>query len=103
MSNSAVSCFGFFGGGNSVACTQCAASKRCKAILVTHGFDILDATVDVFFAKLPPTFKANDTDRLSELVKTLVEPGSVRTVDPFIIDKIRQSRNVVPEVTDIDI
>jgi hypothetical protein len=37
-------CFGFFN--DSVACQNCPAIKRCRAILVSDGFDILGSFLD---------------------------------------------------------
>lgn len=44
MSAANKECFGFFN--DSVSCNNCPAVKRCRAILVSDGFDILTALLD---------------------------------------------------------
>lgn len=67
-------CFGFFGGARNTSCDGCFAIKRCKAVLVSHGFDILGATVDHLVSQLPDNADYRDTDRVSEIVSQLREP-----------------------------
>lgn len=67
-----IDCFGFYLGGPT--CNNCSASKRCRAILITHGFDIMAAYAEQLLAALPEGLILVDTDKVSEMVNTMFEP-----------------------------
>lgn len=79
-------CFGFYAG--DVVCNGCGAQKRCKAILVTNGFDLLAAVVEQMSLDLPKTAKFRDSDRMSDLVDQLFKPPT--TDDPGISKEERE-------------
>jgi hypothetical protein len=64
-------CFGFYSGGP--VCATCTATKRCKAIVVSNGFDIVADALGQMLATLPDQ-NYRDTDRVSELVDQLLDP-----------------------------
>lgn len=51
MAESKRTCFGFFTGDDS--CQRCAAAKKCKAVLVSNGFDIAAGILEELLATLP--------------------------------------------------
>ena len=59
--------------GNPV-CNQCSARQRCKAILISNGFDIVAAAVDSLVLQLPDDGAYYDTDRVPSLVDQLMFP-----------------------------
>ena len=65
-------CFGFYMG--NPVCNQCAARQRCKAVLITNGFDIIAACVDQLVVELPEKGAYYDTDRVPSLVDQLLFP-----------------------------
>ena len=69
--NTASTCFPFYSGGDS--CRICTSSKRCKAVLATHGFDIVARGIALLTAELPEG-AYRPSDRVSELVTQLLEP-----------------------------
>lgn len=64
-------CFPFYSGGPT--CQNCVVSKRCKAILVSDGFDMIAAFLEEMLTDLPNT-EYKDTDRVSELATQLLKP-----------------------------
>lgn len=72
MSQKEKACFGFYLGG--VVCGQCIAAKRCKAILVSDGFDLAAALVEQLSNELPDVAEFRDSDRVSDLVEQLLKP-----------------------------
>lgn len=62
-------CFGFYIG--SPVCGMCAAHKRCKALLITDGFDIVGSLVEHLEAELKDA-QYRDTDKISELTDQLI-------------------------------
>lgn len=68
-----INCFGFFAGKSVPACMNCVAAKRCKAMLVTHGFDLLADLLDNLSAELP-NITYRETDRVSEIVQQIFNP-----------------------------
>lgn len=64
-------CFGFYGGQRGI-CVRCALQKKCKALLVSHGFDILNAALQSKLENLPDG-SYNDTDRISEVTLQIME------------------------------
>jgi len=66
-------CFGFY----SHTCeTICPMKGRCKAILGTHGFDVIGSLVKELMESLPDG-EFPDTDLSLELVKLLVDGGGI--------------------------
>jgi len=65
-------CFGFYMG--NPVCNQCSARQRCKAVLISNGFDIVAATVDQMVLELPDNAAYYDTDRVPSLVDQLMWP-----------------------------
>lgn len=49
--NSGRSCFGFFVG--DAPCLRCSAAPNCKAILVSHGFDVAAGLLEEVIETLP--------------------------------------------------
>jgi len=72
MSANDKDCFGFYMG--NPICNSCAARQRCKAILISNGFDIIAAAVDRMALDLPETGAYYDTDRVPGLVDQLMNP-----------------------------
>jgi len=65
-------CFGFYMG--SPVCNQCSARQRCKAVLISNGFDIVAAAVDGLVLDLPDNGAYYDTDRIPSLLDQLLFP-----------------------------
>jgi len=65
-------CFGFYMG--NPVCNQCSARQRCKAVLISNGFDIIAASVDALVLQLPDNAAYFDTDRVPSLVDQLMFP-----------------------------
>jgi len=65
-------CFGFYMG--NPICNQCSARQRCKAVLISNGFDIVAAMVDALVLELPEDGAYYDTDRIPSLVDQLFFP-----------------------------
>ncbi len=55
-------CFGFFTGDDS--CQRCAAAKKCKAVLVSDGFDIAAGVLEEVLATLPEGTYEIDMDEI---------------------------------------
>lgn len=72
------SCFGFYAGSMRSACAQCTASRRCKAILASDGFEIMADLVSALERSLPKD-KQFDLDAgnagIRALVDVLIRPG----------------------------
>lgn len=66
------SCFPFFS--KDRACESCQAKTRCKAILISHGFDVLGSLVDAMLNEIPDDAEFEDTDKISTLVQMLINP-----------------------------
>lgn len=60
MAGAKRTCFGFFTGEDS--CQRCAAAKKCKAILVSDGFDVAGGILEELLATLPEGEYALDLD-----------------------------------------
>ena len=65
-------CFGFYMG--NLVCNQCSARQRCKAVLISNGFDIVAAMVDALVLELPEDGAYFNTDRVPSLVDQLFFP-----------------------------
>jgi len=65
-----VGCFGFYLGGP--ICSGCSLKARCKAILITNGFDIMASLVEDLVNGLSDS-SYKDTDRIPEVVTQLLE------------------------------
>ena len=72
MSKETKDCFGFYMG--NPVCNQCSARQRCKAVLISNGFDIVAAMVDELVLELPEDGAYYDTDRVPALVEQLLFP-----------------------------
>lgn len=75
-----IPCFGFFN--SDPVCDGCPASKRCRAILVSNGFDLVSSLIDELSSSLPGEARYNDTDRVTTLVDQLIKPPPVRPIAP---------------------
>lgn len=73
-------CFSFYGGNQNAACQSCMASRRCKAMLISDGFQILGDLVDHLTTELPPG-NYRDTTRVKEITKILVSPEPIELSD----------------------
>lgn len=73
MSGVKNSCFGFFAGDQNASCNRCTASRRCKAVLVSDGFDILGEIVETLLVEAPDQAYV-ETDRVIELIEQLLVP-----------------------------
>lgn len=73
MSDNDRACFGFFAGSDHAVCKACPAMNRCQAILISHGFDILGASVQSMLDTLPAV-SYRDVMRIPELVDQLRRP-----------------------------
>lgn len=67
-------CFGYYSGG--AICASCPGSKRCKAVLVTNGFDVVASMVNHLTSALTDTAVFMGSDRVPDLVDQLLNPGS---------------------------
>jgi len=72
MSKKDFDCFGFYMG--NPVCNQCSARQRCKAVLISNGFDIVAAAVDDLVMQLPEQAAYYDTDRVPSLLDQLLHP-----------------------------
>jgi len=72
MSQTDKDCFGFYVG--NPVCNQCTIRQRCKAVLISNGFDIVAAAVDGLVLDLPEDAAYYDTDRIPRLVDQLLFP-----------------------------
>jgi len=64
-------CFGFYSSGPT--CQICHISKRCKAIVITHGFHLVGETLRHMIETLPEgTYRSDDT--ITELFDQLTNP-----------------------------
>lgn len=93
------SCFGFFAGGKNPACNLCLANKRCRAILVSHGFDMVAAAADSLMSDLPDVMY-RDVERVSELVKQLKQPPDPL---PKEVQDIFRTQATEEELSDLDL
>lgn len=87
-------CFTFYSGGTS--CTTCPAMKRCKAVMVSHGFDIVGNFVNHLVANLPPDAVFIDSDRIPDLVEQLLVPSKELTMDEMAILEALKGTTVGP-------
>ena len=71
-------CFGFYKG-NPDSCASCAMRKKCKSVLITHGFDIVSDVIATALDELKDVSYI-DTDRISEMVTQLLFGPD--TIDP---------------------
>jgi len=71
-------CLIFYLGGEHTPCATCVASKRCKALLSTNGFDIVGDLIDHLTTELPPGMY-EDTDIANRIVDQILEPPRVLT------------------------
>lgn len=74
-----VHCFGFHQEGQP-PCTWCSAGRRCKAVQLTHGTDILADLLSHLTEQLPDV-QYEDSDRVTDLVKTLRNPKGPSNLD----------------------
>lgn len=65
-------CFGFFNG--EVTCTRCFAMKRCRAVVVSNGFEIVASVVEELVRDLPDNGQFYDTDSVKEITDQLLFP-----------------------------
>lgn len=72
-------CFGMYAGTARRECASCVAARRCKAVLVSDGFDVLAELLDSLFAELPAV-KYRDTVRVVELVDQLLKPPATESL-----------------------
>lgn len=78
-------CFGFYT--SSSICSQCVAQKRCKAILVSHGLDILGDSIESMLLDFPDNATFTKTDRITVMMDELLKPSTappVVEVDPLV-------------------
>lgn len=79
------SCFGFFGGQNHGVCQRCGVAAKCRAVLLTHGFDIVGNAIELMMAELPDAPFA-DHDRIPRLTDELIHPPAAEQIDPAVND-----------------
>lgn len=70
--NTRENCFTYYGATS--VCNACVAAKRCKAMLISHGFDIIGAILEEMTRDLPEDVSYNDSDRMSEICTQLLIP-----------------------------
>lgn len=75
-----IDCFGFYVGGP--VCGSCAAQKRCRAILVSDGFDLAGSLVEELLEAVPEGTRFAETNRVSEMVQQLLKPPTEGALDP---------------------
>jgi len=78
-------CFGLYLGpatASTSTCGTCKASNRCKAILASHGFDIIGDTINQLVAELPPG-RYKDTDFIGQIVDQMLEPPKEYTREEY--------------------
>lgn len=66
-------CFGLYGG--TVVCNRCQAAKRCKAVLISDGFDIMGSFVENLVETLP-NLQFRDANGVNVMVDQLMDPGA---------------------------
>jgi len=76
MINDGVNCFGFYSGGP--VCIGCAINKRCKAVLISNGFDVVGALINQLTATLPEEGSYLDTDLISKMTDQLLEKPELK-------------------------
>lgn len=91
-------CFGFYGGTHLSTCSSCTAVKRCKAILISDGFDVLGAIVDQMLLELPEGTTFRDTDRVSERVKQLFDPPAPLSKDEEELLNLRSTPEALEDI-----
>lgn len=67
-----IACFGMYLGGP--VCEKCTANRRCKALLVSNGFDLVSSMIGQLETTTPDRVVFKDTDRVTELVDQLLHP-----------------------------
>ena len=85
------SCFGFFVGDETCR-GRCSAAKKCKAVLVTHGFDIAGGVLEELLSTLPegavftvnPEILALDRDTPSDEDKKLIREEYQRIYEQLV-------------------
>lgn len=86
MAESKRTCFGFFTG-EPENCQRCAAAKKCKALLVSDGFDVAAGVLEEIMETLPTgTYEIN----MDEIHVDLV-PGA----DPELKQRAREEAGAV--------
>ena len=89
-------CFGFFGGPSHLACQNCTAINRCKAILISNGFDIIGDLVSHMAFSLPENVEYRNTNQISEIVKQLRNPPSPIDDKTAELLKLAEAQKSVP-------
>lgn len=108
MAGTKRTCFGFFTGEDS--CQRCAAAKKCKAVLVSDGFDVAGGILEELLATLPEGVYELDLENIhadltpgasnelktrareeadavyNQLIKGPVSPAPVEPVAPDAVD-----------------
>lgn len=74
------SCFGTFLGTDE--CKRCAASKLCKSVLISNGFDLVASMVEELAASLPEGQYAVPDDDPRALAQVLVDGSPIATPTP---------------------
>lgn len=72
MNISEKDCFGFYMG--NPVCNRCPPRQRCKAILISNGFDIVGGAVELMIQELPDGKAYYETDRIPTMVDQLMYP-----------------------------
>jgi len=68
-----ITCFGFYGGettnvAEGIICSSCTHKRRCKALLITDGFDVVAGVIETLLEELEgPTRKKRERLRLVDL------------------------------------
>lgn len=78
------SCFGTFLG--NPTCKQCHAAKQCKAILLSHGFDIVGAMIENLDATLAEGVDYPDTAEPADLLRVLLQGAPEGMADSPVED-----------------
>lgn len=99
MSKKNGTCFGFFGGSSKLACERCVAARRCKAILVSDGFDLVAELLEQLVAELPANAVFVDSDRAAVLVDQLLKP--TESLPPEVEDLVGLVNQVQPDSLDL--
>jgi hypothetical protein len=105
MDDDVRSCFGFFAAER--PCDVCPLRTRCKAVVVTHGMDIVAGVIETMLAELPDQ-KYRDTDRLPELIEQLINPPNAAKVgltkeESDLLNALGVSKRVDGEDFDVDL
>lgn len=74
-------CFGFYVGNET--CKRCGLEKKCKALLVSNGFDIMADVLDSLMGKFGEAVTFKETERLPELVDYLLSEQKLLTKEEF--------------------